>query len=166
MTIANLKSSGMSGRALVLGLAALLAGLFAVPYVADAKNENANKGNSRNAKQENVSTPQPSGDVGDVIAKSIIDSSSRALIEEYFHSHPQPVEALPPGIAKNVARGKPLPPGIAKKGIPAPLQTELRSRGSSVGKVVDALIVGDDVALVDAATGVVVDILVDIVRTQ
>lgn len=166
MTYAESKHRTIRARTLVAGLAAVAVFAFLVPAGANAKNENANKDKGGNAQKEQSSTPQPSDDIGDVIARSIIDSSSRALIEEYFQSHPQPVEALPPGIAKNVARGKPLPPGIAKKSIPAPLQTELRNRDSSVGKIVDALIVGDDVALVDAATGVVVDILVDVVRAQ
>ncbi|RWU21363.1 hypothetical protein DM813_19470 [Pseudomonas alkylphenolica] len=32
-----------------------------------------------------------------------------------YHSYWNPGPALPPGIQKNLARGKPLPPGIAKK---------------------------------------------------
>lgn len=164
MKIAALKSFTGLGRSPVIALGMATALALAAPVGAAAKNDNANKGGGK-ANQE-TAAPETDQTVGDVIAKSIIDSSSRALIEEYFRDHPQPVEALPPGIAKNVARGKPLPPGIAKRSIPDPLQTELRRRDSSVGKIVDALIVGDDVALVDAATGVVVDIIVDIVRAQ
>ncbi len=34
-------------------------------------------------------------------------------------------QALPPGIAKNVVRGKALPPGIAKKTLPASMINDL-----------------------------------------
>jgi hypothetical protein len=68
-------------------------------------------------------------------------------------------EALPPGIRKRLARGKPLPPGIAKKVAPQ----ELRSLvGFPAGyELVEA---GVDVLLVEVSTGVVHDILMDIIR--
>jgi hypothetical protein len=53
-------------------------------------------------------------------------------------------KGLPPGIAKNLARGKPLPPGIAKQRLP------------------DGLVDGK-VLLVEIATQVIHDILTDIV---
>jgi len=68
-------------------------------------------------------------------------------------------KGLPPGIAKNLARGKPLPPGIAKKFLPDGLQHAL----PPPPKGYERIIVDRDVLLVEIATRVIHDILVDIV---
>jgi hypothetical protein len=69
------------------------------------------------------------------------------------------VEALPPGIRKRLARGKPLPPGIAKKVAPAGLRSRVRlADGYALVEV------GLDVLLVEVATSIVHDILTDAVR--
>jgi hypothetical protein len=65
---------------------------------------------------------------------------------------------LPPGIARNLARGKPLPPGIAKQYLPADLIVVLPSLDSSLEYVVAAR----KLLLVDAATQVVRDVLIDV----
>lgn len=67
-------------------------------------------------------------------------------------------ESLPPGIQRQVQRGKPLPPGIAK-----------RFDGSLAGHLprypgYEWERVGADVVLIEAATRVVVDILVGALR--
>ena len=64
---------------------------------------------------------------------------------------------LPPGIARNLGRGKPLPPGIAKQYLPADLVAVLPSLDSSLEYVVAA----GKLLLVDAATQVVRDVLID-----
>ena len=56
----------------------------------------------------------PSIDIGRV---RIVLGDNRELIG--------PAQSLPPGIRKNLARGKPLPPGIAKKMVPGPMLREL-----------------------------------------
>ena len=63
---------------------------------------------------------------------------------------------LPPGIAKNVARGKPLPPGIAKKLSPQMLATLPHREGYEYAQV------GADIVLIEAATRLVVDVLKDV----
>ena len=68
-------------------------------------------------------------------------------------------EALPPGIRRRLARGKPLPPGIAKKFVP----TELRSR-VKLPAGFEIVEVGLDVFLVEVATNIVHDVLMDVVR--
>jgi hypothetical protein len=69
------------------------------------------------------------------------------------------VEALPPGIRKRLARGKPLPPGIAKKVAPDGLRSGLQlPAGYQIFEV------GLDVLLVEVATSIVHDILTDVVR--
>jgi len=80
-------------------------------------------------------------------------NAERQIIVEFFTSHSYKVQALPPGIAKNLARGKPLPPGIAKKQIPAELKARLTARAG-----VEISIFGDRIVLLEAS-GLVVDVL-------
>lgn len=73
------------------------------------------------------------------------------------HDAPR-AESLPPGIQRNLERGKPLPPGIAKR-FDGPIAHELpRYPGYEWERV------GADVVLIEAATRVVVDVLVDALR--
>lgn len=63
-------------------------------------------------------------------------------------------QSLPPGIQRNLARGKALPPGIAKKQLPPQMHSAL--------PVVDGhewQVVGQDLLLVEAGTMLVVEIL-------
>ena len=85
-------------------------------------------------------------------------TAERQIIVDFFAGHTYKVQALPPGIAKNLARGKPLPPGIAKKQIPADLKARLPAR---VG--VEISIFGDRIVLLEAS-GLVVDVLEGIFR--
>ena len=66
---------------------------------------------------------------------------------------------LPPGIAKNLGRGKPLPPGIAKQLLPGDLIVQLPPVTDGFERVV----VDGKVLLVEIATQVVHDILVDVI---
>lgn len=80
----------------------------------------------------------------------------RSLIHDWFAHNPVQPAALPPGIAQNLQRGKPLPPGIAKKQLPPSLLDRLPRRDGY-----DYLLIGASVVLVAAATGIIVDIIVD-----
>jgi hypothetical protein len=75
-------------------------------------------------------------------------------IRSYFQTTPMAPQGLPPGIAKNLARGKPLPPGIAKRALPTGLLGRLPSYPGH-----EVIIVDRDVFLVNAATQIIVDIL-------
>lgn len=66
---------------------------------------------------------------------------------------------LPPGIAKNLARGKPLPPGIAKQHLPGELQRALPATPAGYERI----IVGGKILLVEIATQVIHDVLMDVV---
>ncbi len=66
---------------------------------------------------------------------------------------------LPPGLQKHIEKYGTLPPGLAKKELPPGLAKRLGSTRSGL----ERLIVGDDVVLVEEATGVVLDIIKDIV---
>lgn len=84
----------------------------------------------------------PSVDIGQV---RLILGDNRTLLG--------PATSLPPGIAKNLARGKPLPPGIARK-----FDDRLLSR-LPYYEGYEWRQVGRDVVLVTLATGIVYEIL-------
>lgn len=84
----------------------------------------------------------------------------RVQIKDYYRSiDARGVEALPPGIRKRLARGKPLPPGIAKQVVPSGLLSRVR-----VPDGYRLYEVGLDVLLVEVATNIVHDVLMDVVR--
>ena len=64
---------------------------------------------------------------------------------------------LPPGIEKNLARGKPLPPGIAKKALPSDLVRRL----PPVQDGYERIIVAGKILLIEIATQAVRDVLSD-----
>jgi hypothetical protein len=88
-----------------------------------------------------------------------------AIIREFFRDYQvdrkggkKDTKPLPPGIAKNLARGKPLPPGIAKRALPGNLLVQL----PPVADGYERVIVAGKVLLVEIATQVIHDILVDV----
>lgn len=64
---------------------------------------------------------------------------------------------LPPGIRKNLMRGKPLPPGIAKRGVPAAVLAELPRYPGYEWQVL-----GSDLVLVALAGAVIADVLLGV----
>ena len=95
---------------------------------------------------------------------SLITVTERTIIFDYVNQYrdalvpaPGSAKPLPPGIAKKVARGGTLPPGIAKRYLPQNLLVQLPPRPGYQWVVVD-----NDVVLIAAATGLIVDILADI----
>jgi len=83
--------------------------------------------------------------------------SDRGVFREYYRTHREGVKPLPPGIAKNLARGKPLPPGIAKTRVPDVVLVKLPWRPPGY----TFFLLGDRIVLVDAK-GLVADILLSI----
>lgn len=65
--------------------------------------------------------------------------------------------ALPPGVAKNLARGKPLPPGIAKRAVPAHMRDRLPHYPGYEWEIA-----GDDLVLIALSTAVVTYIINDV----
>lgn len=93
--------------------------------------------------------PAPSGSI------ALFTTIEIGQIRSYYAAHSAGgVQPLPPGIARNLARGKPLPPGIAKRYAPGNLVALLTSRPGT-----EVLVVGAHVVLIDRATGVVIDIV-------
>jgi hypothetical protein len=120
--------------AAVLGFAALL------PICADAK--------------------PPQRERADML-EIVFTEIEKRLIREYYaeHAHAGDADSLPPGMRKRLARGKPLPPGIAKRFLPGELEARLPVHGGTVRRVI-----GSDVVLIAAATGVILDILFDVIK--
>jgi Ni/Co efflux regulator RcnB len=67
--------------------------------------------------------------------------------------------SLPPGIAKNLARGKPLPPGIAKKTVPDAVLHHLPTYPDYEWRRC-----GTDLVLVQIATQVVAEVMANIFK--
>ncbi len=133
----------------VLAVALVAAG----PALAGKKNKGANNGG--NGKSNQSSTTEQI--LTRAVVGGLITLAERAIIGDYVASHRGQfagAQALPPGIAKKVARGGALPPGIAKKALPGGLLAELPSRPGQQWRVV-----GTDVLIVEIATGVIVDVL-------
>lgn len=113
----------------------------------------AQAGNDKPGKPDGAGSQ---ADIG-VNVTVVFEADETRLIRDYFATNPMETKPLPPGIAKNLARGKPLPPGIAKRYLPQDLSARLPSRSGY-----ERLIVGDDILLVSLATGIIVDLLEDV----
>jgi hypothetical protein len=89
-----------------------------------------------------------------------VDAGMEKLIRAFYGERPAfGVEALPPGIRRNLARGKPLPPGIAKRSAPPELVSTL-----ALPRGYELVEVGLDVFVVEVATAVIHDVLMDVIR--
>jgi hypothetical protein len=136
-----------------VALSLLLAAALTAPFPAFAGNK-AKKGHDVPATQIHSSQA--------VVA--LITVTERTIIVDYVSQYrdtlvpaPGSAKPLPPGIAKKIARGGTLPPGIAKRYLPQNLLVQLPPRPGYQWVVVD-----NDVVLVVAATGLIADILADV----
>jgi len=121
-----------------------------------AKGNNGNSGNNGNNGGGKGSRGDGS-DVGVNVSLSsagISISTARGYAVEYGMTG---YSSLPPGIRKNLARGKPLPPGIAKKMAPGPMLAHL-----PVHPGYEWRIAGSDLILVAIGTAIVADVLFDV----
>ena len=106
-----------------------------------------------------------SGEVGVHVEFTDLEVSA---IRAYFRANDGPRQgkskgkgrkSLPPGIAKNLQRGKPLPPGIAKQHLPGGLVQVL----PAAPRGYERIIVDGKVLLVEVATQIVHDVLEDLI---
>jgi hypothetical protein len=102
----------------------------------------------------NPGKANPKGPKDQPVVRVVFHDSDRAVFREYYRTRREGVKPLPPGIAKNLARGKPLPPGIARTRVPDVVLVQLpwRPRGYTF------FLVGDRIVLLDG-NGLVADIL-------
>lgn len=104
----------------------------------------------------------PVGEAADV-GVTFTDAEVR-IISAWYNDHRSSKKAkgkqgrLPPGIARNLARGKSLPPGIAKQHLPGELQRALPATPAGYERV----IVDGRVLLIEVATQVIHDVLTDV----
>jgi len=84
------------------------------------------------------------------------DCDCNYLLSDSIRTEISGLRSLPPGIQKQLLRGKGLPPGIAKKFVrlPKPVNTYV-----NLPTQYDLLVVGSDLVLVDQVRAVVVDII-------
>jgi Ni/Co efflux regulator RcnB len=92
-----------------------------------------------------------------VVRAGGVNVTVQQTIRAYYADKPKKARGLPPGVARKYARGKRLPPGIAKQALPPDLERRLPIQAGHQYVVVDS-----DVLLIAVSTGIVVDILMDI----
>jgi hypothetical protein len=104
----------------------------------------------------------------DVSVAAVFSKGETEIIVTWYQDHGAPSahgngrkkqKGLPPGISKNLARGKPLPPGIAKQVLPQGLVVLLPPAPHGFERIV----IDGKVLLVEVATHVIHDILVDVI---
>ena len=104
----------------------------------------------------------------EVSVAAVFSNGEISIIAEWYQDHGASTahgngkhkpKGLPPGIAKNLARGKPLPPGIAKQVLPQGLIALLPPPRHGFERIV----VDGKVLLVEVATRVIHDILEEII---
>lgn len=136
----------LSGAVFFLAFAVAFGGMDALAAAAGQ-----GQGNGRSDRGQ--SAPE----MPESVTGATIDSITAQTIRGYFQSHPMQVQGLPPGIARNLARGKPLPPGIAKRYLPPDLRTKLPEYSGY-----EILVADRNILLVSVATGIITDILLDV----
>lgn len=94
----------------------------------------------------------------DMLGDLVYAGITAALAREYAADFGlRGYSSLPPGIRKNLARGKPIPPGIAKKVVPSSLLGRLPRHPGYEWRMA-----GTDLILISVATAVIADILYDV----
>ncbi|WP_448090477.1 anti-virulence regulator CigR family protein [Pseudomonas azerbaijanoccidentalis] len=143
--------------AVVTSVALVCGSMTAMADPGNGKGQGNGKGNSQNVQDHGNQGGQ--GNKGKKSGGSdwdngpSINRSSVIGIVDGYRDYWSPGPALPPGIQKNLARGKPLPPGIAKK-----LDGRLAGRLPHYDGY-EWQQVGTDLILVALATGLIYEIL-------
>jgi hypothetical protein len=111
----------------------------------------------------NSRPPSPHSAAAASVGISVVFSAEEIkIIRAYYESggrrHKGRHKGLPPGIAKNLQRGKPLPPGLAKRTLPDGLLAKLPPPPSGY----DRFVVAGKILLVELGTQIVRDVLTDI----
>lgn len=140
---------------------AAIAALCASPALAKPDHAKANKGGGKAEQTQSHKSDSTAERVGDAIVDGLLTAAEKALIGDYYQDpkHYVGAKPLPPGIAKNLKRGKPLPPGIAKRGVSDDLLRQLNKRDG-----IQPRIVGTDLVLEEIATGIIIDVLREVIR--
>lgn len=128
--------------AVVLSLSFISAPVMANPGNGNPGGNHGNSGNHGHAEHGNQGKADKKN-VSDDVSVRLSYDRARSLAVNYGLTG---YDSLPPGIAKNLARGKPLPPGIAKKMVPASMLGQLPSYPGYEWRIA-----GDDRSGIDCA---------------
>ncbi|WP_341269763.1 anti-virulence regulator CigR family protein [Morganella morganii] len=137
----------------------VITGLLAVPFssyadLGNGKGHGNPHGQSKNKGHKNNGNGKESrefADAGNGISLTLTYGEARKIA---LGSGLTGYSALPPGIAKNLARGKPLPPGIAKKAVPASMLEQLPHYPGYEWRIA-----GNDLVLIAVSTAIVTSII-------
>jgi len=113
--------------------------------------DHGGKGEGKNGKDHSSKSKKNKGGDPHRAESEISYASARDLARQYGLTG---YSSLPPGIAKNLARGKPLPPGIAKRSVPPSMLDNLPDYPGYQWKIV-----GDNLVLIALSTAVVTAII-------
>ncbi len=140
-------------RAILTVTATMVAALFSASVIAEPP---PGKGHKRAAKPKHEASNTHDHDGGALRRAGItIDRARQLAVQHQAVGY----QGLPPGIAKNLARGKPLPPGIAKKAVPAGVLAGLpQYPGYEWG------VAGVDLILISVATQLIAEVLSGVFR--
>lgn len=152
----------MSKRRTTFTVLALIVslGLSSAPALADkggngngGGNGHGNSGNHGNNGNNGKHGNKAKDNDGDrsLVSVSISHERARSLALNYGLTG---YRSLPPGIAKNLARGKPLPPGIAKKMVPSSMLHDLPYYPGYEWRIA-----GNDLVLVALSTALVASVI-------
>ncbi|MFY3136817.1 anti-virulence regulator CigR family protein [Achromobacter xylosoxidans] len=143
-----------------LACAATLAPAWSAPPENRGKPDHAGNGNGNNKGNGNSGKNKGNGKDADTNVSVTLTTAGISISTARGYA----VQAgatgygsLPPGIRKNLARGKPLPPGIAKKMVPGPMLARLPVHPGYEWRVA-----GNDLILIAIATGIVADVLANV----
>lgn len=136
--------------AVVLSLSFISAPVLANPGNGNHGGNHGNSGNHGHAEHGNQGKADKKN-VSDDVSVRLSYDRARSLAVNYGLTG---YDSLPPGIAKNLARGKPLPPGIAKKMVPASMLGQLPSYPGYEWRIA-----GDDLVLIALSTAIVTAVI-------
>lgn len=136
--------------AVVLSLSFISAPVMANPGNGNHGGNHGNSGNLGHAEHGNQGKADKKN-VSDDVSVRLSYDRARSLAVNYGLTG---YDSLPPGIAKNLARGKPLPPGIAKKMVPASMLGQLPSYPGYEWRIA-----GDDLVLIALSTAIVTAVI-------
>jgi hypothetical protein len=134
---------------------------------------NPARGQAKSIVKDKGGHPAAHEATGAAVAHAVFSEIEKRLIRDYLqtkkgerdnkaHSKAKTMphglakrDELPPGLAQHVARWGTLPPGLEKRDLPYHLESRLPKLKPGLARK----IVGNDVVLIERATGLVLDIL-------
>jgi len=136
----------------------LVAVTLALPALADNRGRGNGRGHDKHSEETRGNRDETPTLTIDRDLNISFSTRELNVITDWFDT--QPVAArqgrgLPPGLAKQLRERGHLPPGLEAKGLPPGLAEKL----GAPPRGYDHVIIGNDVALINLATGVIADII-------